>query len=489
MKNSKCRFGLYITVIVLWGISSPSIAQYNLFYRICLEDIFIIEQELPSIVLGCEMIDCYPGYSGLDFIDWRIQLSGKPIEAITLQFENLPMEQVKQLKIKGNAKWIGDYRLQIDIGETILSGFTGGPEIRPPVAAPRMALSEVEIQKYVETWSKEQKDPQKDIGSIELSVEQLSGRVVINEYNLIYRFKPCFHPVLPHPDLIDLDNNAGNDNAVVLLDGARLLGWCSNDDVYRGNDIISVGLVDSDGPHCKSEIVVFSDDNAMILDTTTNWTNFLGDIEREYLPPLLQVPVTVWLLRAGVQPQEQVDEAQCDIAQAEMLYNNSNCGVGFDAFFRFEDTNQNAVNLVGTDENSLNDDAWLNNLTASAFFTAGQLNVYYVNGAFTGANSRKNRNVIMIGTMANNQTLAHEVGHAFSLDHTNTINTIGTDNVMHAGGTNRTNFTEGQCFRCNVNRPSMLNVNGVRTGPTRNCHDDPHRPTTCPSLDLDVVPN
>jgi hypothetical protein len=131
---------------------------------------------------------------------------------------------------------------------------------------------------------------------------------------------------------------------------------------------------------------------------------------------------------------------------------------------------------------------WLNNLQTSNFYQAGRLNVYYVDGAFTALNCIYDRNVSVVGTQANNQSLAHEFGHAFSLGHTNNIASIPNTNVMHGGGAGRTNFTEAQCFRCNVNTTSVLNTNGVRTGPTRNCPDGTSS-DRCPDLALDPSPN
>ena len=127
-------------------------------------------------------------------------------------------------------------------------------------------------------------------------------------------------------------------------------------------------------------------------------------------------------------------------------------------------------------------------MQGSAFFTANQLNVYYVNGAFTGLNCIADRNIIVIGTTANNQTLAHEFGHAYSLGHTNNLAGFGANNVMVGGGASRTHFSEGQDFRMNVNPTSALNANGVRTGPTRTC-PDATTSQNCPALALDAAPN
>lgn len=305
---------------------------------------------------------------------------------------------------------------------------------------------------------------------------------MVNEFRLVNIFWRCPRP--PRlTDRIDLNNNAVNDNAVVLLDGRRGSG-CVNDELWRGSDIINVGSVLSSGT-CNFEVAVFSDNDAMLLITpVTIWTNSLDDsLPVNLTPNLLQAPVTLWLAMAGT-----LVRAQGDIANANLLYNLNHVGVGFNANYQNVSGNAMAVTTIGTGC------ANVAAVQASAFYTPNQLNVYYVNSAFTGMNCGANRNIQYVGTTANNQTLAHEFGHSFSLipsnagGHTNGLPGFGTNNVMWGGGAGRTHFSEGQAFRMNVSNNSTLNTNGVRVGPTRYC---PPLITSsiCPALALDGVPN
>ena len=226
----------------------------------------------------------------------------------------------------------------------------------------------------------------------------------------------------------------------------------------------------------------FSDDNAMeFFQGVSTWTDPLGDLMPSPLRPLLRVPVTVWL-RMG--DATTLARAQDDIARANMLYNINHAGVRFDAVFNDVSGNVQAGNVI---TNNFGCSAAENTaLTGSAFFTAGRINIYYVNRAFTGFNCIAVRNIIFVGTIANDQTLAHEIGHSFSLGHTNGLAGIPLDNVMIGGGANRTNFTEGQDFRMNLNPTSTLNANGVRTGPTRTCADGTTS-NTCPALTVNAT--
>ena len=134
-------------------------------------------------------------------------------------------------------------------------------------------------------------------------------------------------------------------------------------------------------------------------------------------------------------------------------------------------------------------------LQGSAFYVPNQLNVYYINGGFTASNCVADRNVVHVGTAANIASLAHEFGHSFSLfgnvatgAHTNGLAGFGNNNIMWAGGpAGRNRFSIGQACRFNVDSNSSLNLNGVRTGPTRVCQALTTS-ATCPALALDSAP-
>ncbi len=280
-------------------------------------------------------------------------------------------------------------------------------------------------------------------------------------------------------DSIRVANNLGNDNTVVLLDGRRSSG-CVNDEIWRIIDTSNVGNVLSNGP-CNSEVIVFSDDDAMRLVAPVNiWTDSTGNtLTVDLTPDLLRERGTFWIMQGPFANTQA--RAVNDIARANQLYNTMNCGIGFQTI---------AINNSTQDPDTA---ALLNancaqaaNLRNQIGFTAGQLNVYYLNkpgarGWWCG------NNTIIIGATADNESLAHEFGHALSLGHTNNIAGIPNTNLMVTGGTGRNSITEGQCFRCNVNTGSTLNANGVRTEPTRNCPDGTTN-NTCPDLALDVTP-
>lgn len=448
---------------------------FDRYYTICIEE--IIEIDPGWIPVGCEVVDCCPGCPGPGVLDWLIRVEGDPIVDLTLEWENLPAAQREQFGMEGEATWDGD-NLTVVGGETRIKGIPARWDGRPPVAVPRLSLRPEFTERYTRERAQSPDEPfEEDAGTIEVTILQYLGPVVVNEYRLKYLIRWCPPPILRQDD-IDLDNNDANDNAVTLLDGRRSSG-CINDELGRGTDIIGKGNVLSRGT-CRSEASVFSDDDAFQLVENVNvYTDGVGDtLPVDQTPNLLNNPVNVWLVRGGA-----AGVAAGDVANANLLYNTSNCGLSFTG------VQQNAAGAAGivTQANACSG-PWLAAVQGSAFYNAGQLNAYYINGGFTAFNCIADRNISVVGQNANNQSLAHEFGHAFSIGHTNAIAAIPNTNVMHGGGAGRNKFTEGQCFRVNTEPDSQVNVNGVRGGPTRNCPDGTAS-DACPDLALDPVPD
>ena len=492
MKLRISRFVLALIALVLMAGLPASAGRIGWQLDICLEQFLDLElvdlkPERSWIPVGCEVIDCCPGCPGPP-IDWRIRVQGELVDSVVLSFDNLPPEQTKNLAIKGNGKWEGS-SLQVGQGETMVSGFDGDSRNVPPVATPRVQVNKERVKRLAESTASDADKTvdRRDVGKIEVTIEQMRGKYLVNETSLAYSLVLCPRPKLPS-DKIDLNNNTTNDDTVVLLDARNGNGVCLDDEIKRGNDIINLGSILTNGS-CNSEVAVFSDDNAMKLVTPVNsWTDPVTDILPVNLDPMLDAPVSVWL----VTPAQA--RAEGDLANANLLYNSNNVGISFNPTFQDVSANQTAIDAITSQGTALNIICGNgNNIQASAFFTPNRLNVYYVNSAFTGGNCVSFRNIIFIGTNANNQSLAHEIGHSFSLSpsdsggHTNGLAGFDATNIMQGGGAGRTHFSEGQAFRMNVNTNSTLNVNGVRTGTTRTC-----APLTtsniCPRLAINATP-
>ncbi len=161
--------------------------------------------------------------------------------------------------------------------------------------------------------------------------------------------------------------------------------------------------------------------------------------------------------------------------------------------------------------------------SAKAFFKPGEINVYVIHGTLldkfrgmhvrdikaTGADEQQG-NLIFVPHDVTWDTLAHEFGHAFSLEHVNFLSLpryaaqdpsdrrkkeycveydyfddqcdYSPANVMWAAETNRGHIADGQRQRIVCNAFSALNVNEDRTGGTFRCPD-------WSLVDLDSVEN
>ena len=473
-----------LVVGALFCMPGPAEAQ-TYWHRLCLDEL-----EIPDfwdrIIPGCEVIDCCPGCPGPGELEWRIQLGGDPVAQVSLDLEGLKGPLAERLRLGDRpAGKLAGRKLVLQAGETTLLGVPGKFDGPPPAVTPSIEWDRGQIERLVssKSASRDSKgDNDAPVAVLKLSVDQVLESIVVNEYQLVIELWPCRGSSHEACDHVVLHNNTASDSVVVLVDGHRSNG-CANDEIWRGPDDICVNNLLTNGS-CNTETAVLSDDNAMALvSPTTVWTNATGDVLNVDLQPRLDAPVDVWLLDPNAAAR-----AITDVINASLLYNTNHAGIRFIPTVIDESLNQTAINLVGTNNSVMCAAGWRNALTSSAFFTPGRLNVYYVDGAFTGLNCTAVRNIIVVGTSANNQSLAHEFGHAFTLDHTNGVAGFGANNVMVGGGANRDHFSQGQAFRMNVNSASMLNVNGVRTGVTRTCPDTTTS-ATCPPIALDSLPH
>lgn len=463
---------------VLYAVVPVSARRIDLHADACIGTVDTIEPAAFTIPAGCEAVLCCEGCPTAP-LTWRIRVLGDALDRVVLQFENLTAAQARQLDIKGKARWEGT-ALHVWKGETTVSGFRPDPRSAPPVASPRLLFDRDALRRLQETAATA---PGRGPERAEVAVEQLMGKYVVNEARLAYSVRSCPNPPATS-DFIDIANNFNDDQAVVLLDARDGSGRCVNDEVFRGNGKIFLGNVPGSGD-CNSEAVVFSNNNAMLFVTPVDsWTDSVPDRLNAMLFRLNEARVTVWIATDESGTQER---AEWEMRVADLHYDDNNAGIEFNPDFRELFNNQEAVEILGRHC------ANVSRIKASSFYKAGRLNVYYVdNGvsaSWRGLMCNDEPNIIFIDRSSDSESLAHEFGHAFSLNDSNGVSGLDTFNIMWSGGTSRSYFTEGQSFRMNVNSTSKLNLNGARTGPVRDppC-DDTADDQRCPRLSLNVTP-
>ena len=455
-------------------------AHWDKFFRLCPEEIVIPPELIP---VGCEVVDCCPGCPGPpEWIDWRILVEKQFARGVEISLEGLDERALAGLKFRGNVKRDGN-RIFAGPGESFISGLPNAKKGRVAVGMVKIVPDAERIRaRNAQDADADAAPAKRDDEDMGVSIQQLAGKFVVNTFRTRWKFIPC-GPVLAIEDRIRLTSNTSSDSAVILADYRRSTG-CRNDVIHRTSTTRTIGNALTNGA-CNSEVSVFSDDNAMSFQTgVTTWTNAAGDTHTVNLQPMLTAPVTVWIAMAGALPR-----AQNDMANANLLYNTNNVGVRFNATFNDVSGNPAAVTAIGTGC------ANAGGLAGTAFHTANTINLYYVDGAFTGVNCAANRNVNYIGTTANLGSAPHEIGHAYGLrpsgsgGHTNDLPGFGNNNIMWGGGPGtRNHFSVGQAFRINVSDISRLNLNGTRTGGTRTCAPNSVS-NLCPELALDSTPH
>lgn len=468
-----CLFFLFLLVVS----STSQALHWNLGYKLCPEEIIRIPpliERLP-VPVGCEVVDCCPGCPGPEPLDWRIRVDETRFSGVRIQVEGMSAEQLRKLKIKGKAEISEKGIIQVGAGETVISGFPNQMKGLTPVAF----ITPIANQKQAAMDSVNSDET--DAG---FQIDQLLGPYVVNNFRSRFVLVPCLGGG-GSGDTLELTNNTSNDSAIAVLD--HRTSGCNNDVIERLTTSEGLGNILSNGS-CRSSVSVFSDDNAMSYEPdVTTWTDSTGDVHTVDLDGMIVVPVSVWLA-----DDDFTARAQNDFANANFLYNQNNVGIQFEPSYEVYEDDEGADGTIGTWCPTA---ATVGNLQSSDWYTANQLNVYYVDSAFTGVNCGADRNLNFLGTTANLGSLPHEIGHAYGLrpsgswGHTNGVAGFGNQNIMWGGGPGtRDHFSVGQSFRINTDSTSMLNSNGDRSGPTETCLPNASS-NICPDLDLDSLPH
>jgi hypothetical protein len=295
-------------------------------------------------------------------------------------------------------------------------------------------------------------------------------------------------------DKIALQNNIGNDNAVVLLDGKQSSG-CVSDGAYRGSTGVDVDNV-LPSNDCSSEVVVMSDGNALeIVSPVSLWTEATGDQLTVDLKDPLSLPLRIWSVHGDHQLVQQ--KAEAALTWANVAFGDSHAGIIFPA--EFTDKTGDADPAKSYAYCNLHMD-----IVQDIGYEPGKLNVYYVDRVLEASPTSVGvwcgtfgvGGIILMENTAPISILAHELGHALSLEHVDAVD-LDADgnsdfemwtNVMSMGSDPviTPTFTEGQAFRVNANELSFLNAIGVRRAVTRNCAEGDYN-RMCPAVTLDLA--
>ena len=311
-----------------------------------------------------------------------------------------------------------------------------------------------------------------------------------------------FFYLWPTKDFITFSPTPTPNEKAVLIDGVKD-GVFKNDwdpgVVSAATNSVVIGEFTANSSTNSGEVVVFSPGKAPFIKTPIPWSIFSDTINVDF-HDLYDINVKIWMLTDLAFNVQIAQHCQ----KAQSIWNSE--GHGLQITCDIQDAREMIVTLGETSGRAAVlysnrafdcDDTDASNLKNSTAYTAGFLNVYYVNrvttvlgsGEHYGVHCVADPDVIALGA-ANTASvmglLAHEIGHALigngSEDHIDELSPspqcplmpplcTGTlpnnaggfpsffdrTNVMHGASSWRATLTEGQVFRAFFNRSSVLN--------------------------------
>jgi len=268
--------------------------------------------------------------------------------------------------------------------------------------------------------------------------------------------------------------------SVILVSAQTSPTECSTYMVRRVGEFLFNNLL-TIVPPCRDEIVTFSIDDPVVLDEGDGdaggiWSDVGGETRPIKLGSgLREVPIVVWVTIGTVNGDDVVTRVKNDFQTASFLFNANRTGIVLapeikEPYRAPESIDPNAAE-------------WSWCTKPVAHYQSGTINVYYVDNVSAfyandlGRHCRDvDWNLIYIWISASSETtLPHELGHAFSLNHTGDagIGLYGTEftkvNLMWQGEIKRTTLSLGQAFRITLEANSALAKNGIWQGTTREC--------------------
>lgn len=283
-------------------------------------------------------------------------------------------------------------------------------------------------------------------------------------------------------DRVSFTNRDSTGDIGILLDG-RIGGADVNDQSFTTGPTGDVrpGFV-SAGAH--NEIVAYQSRRPTALVQNVGWTSDRDAINVPFSNEM-GARFYVWLLQGPASDRQAQAIAGC--VRLDQIWRDERMGARI-ATFQITDRTGSAASAPFLDFTC----AEAATMRSQIGHNNNGVNIYYVNrvdfgsGFSTGNGVWCGNNTIVMGSAASDHLSAHEVGHAFAMDHVNALTTnFDTTNVMHNASNNRRFQTEGQTFRAHLTPASVINTTfNFRPGlPTRACASLSETATAeCPAI-------
>jgi hypothetical protein len=278
-------------------------------------------------------------------------------------------------------------------------------------------------------------------------------------------------------DQLNISNGAGSEVGI-LLDGQDAAGAVNDRGILTTAAALGVGELSAGA---SNEVVGFTSERPPRY-VATPWTSG-NDSFPVAFNPRIEVPVTVWIVKGPFAAQR--DHAIEACIRTSAIWRDERMGVEFSTFQVIDATaDPQAASHFAFPNGDVGDSVW-KPLRDDIGFTAGRINIYWVdtvNGSTTSGWSNFGAQIAM-GRNTGDELLSHEIGHGFSLTHTDGNANFDVTNVMASASNTRQFLTEGQLFRAHLNPTSGVNaIYNARAGElTRACSFADASPQ-CPSI-------
>jgi hypothetical protein len=311
-------------------------------------------------------------------------------------------------------------------------------------------------------------------------------------------------------DSVVVGGVSDDSEAVALVSGRRDSRCVPlGQSVFTGDTDVGVGNLMSGGV-CPEWVGVLASGHAVQLlgGSQVEWSDEPGDmLSVDLSSDARSIPLSVWIVRGKSKHvptsvdlsvdslADDVKRAVFDVSRLESLLAPL-AGLRPDEEISLVGDDPSMIGASGPDPTADNDACWhlasavsygaCDSVAAWAqscgAYATDRLNVYYGSYDANRGRSCPEQGLVIVGTRANGETLAHELGHLMlaSADHADSR----PANVMCASGCMqiRNDFAVGQAFRMSAHSRGVVNERGWRAGPTLDCD----LPGNCPEVLLDV---
>jgi hypothetical protein len=217
-------------------------------------------------------------------------------------------------------------------------------------------------------------------------------------------------------------------------------------------------------------VIAYANNRSPTLRVPAPWTSGIDSV-RMRLDKIHRIRLVVWIVNVGnhndfLTVKENALRAD---ERVSMIWEEERQGIEFRRFEIKDATGKTDANGESVPE-KFRSEAFncgrASEIMTDIGFTPNAINVYYVEtvevegvsgstfGEYCGA-----ENLIALGADSDDALLAHELGHAFSLEHVEHLDAhFDKTNVMHARSDERNFLTEGQTFRAIANKGSAINT-------------------------------